>query len=254
MTQKASDLPNIALFELADPVKPHITQTLPFCDVAHRALVSISDGLPVFTGCDSERRPLKGHGHSFLLPIPEPGSQRIDALCVFARMGFGAGARRALQKLRAVSGYTETDLRLELSFLGFSEDPDLPPACARLVSPSQQWSSRTPFFATRHIKRTRAGEPKHDQRGRVVGSPLHDLIRLFGDAGLPEVVEVDPLEAERVYGRAIGWSDFVHRRRGGGRRAPHPGLGFRVRFSSPVSGPYSVGFGAHLGLGQFAPH
>ena len=43
------------------------------------------------------------------------------------------------------------------------------------------------------------------------------------------------------------------RKSGDGRRSTATGYGFRVEFPEPVRGPIAVGYGAHFGLGVFAP-
>ena len=113
----------------------------------------------------------------------------------------------------------------------------------------------TPFVPTRHGKRKRSGEPKVDEAGLQVGSPTHDLLRLLELAGLPAVDALEPIDGVVLAGRLVRWLDFYRwrSRRGGGARGDSRGYGFRLTFQEPVSGPIAVGFGAHFGLGIFAP-
>jgi CRISPR-associated protein Csb2 len=45
------------------------------------------------------------------------------------------------------------------------------------------------------------------------------------------------------------WVEFRRNRKGD---APRPGYGFRLEFDEPVPAPFSLGYGCHYGLGQFA--
>jgi hypothetical protein len=44
-----------------------LTEALILAEKVHLALVKLSRGSSVFTGCDSSRRPLQGNGHAYIL-------------------------------------------------------------------------------------------------------------------------------------------------------------------------------------------
>lgn len=56
----------------------------------------------------------------------------------------------------------------------------------------------------------------------------------------------------RASHKPIRWIEFRRERAsGGGSRGSDRGYGFRLTFDEPVSGPITLGYGAHFGLGQF---
>ncbi|MEI2761359.1 hypothetical protein [Methanothrix soehngenii] len=66
--------PTVARYALAGP-GPLLTQTILLADRVHRALVELSDGSAVFTGCDELQAALAGpQARPYLLRIkPAPG-------------------------------------------------------------------------------------------------------------------------------------------------------------------------------------
>jgi len=106
---------------------PKLTACLPLAERIHLALVSLSDGAEVFTGCDSSGKPLRGHGHAYVLCESNPvlgrgGQGEITHVTIFARMDFGTREQEALQGLRDVWGPGEIRVSLLLQGLGRPED------------------------------------------------------------------------------------------------------------------------------------
>jgi CRISPR-associated protein Csb2 len=229
---------------------PKLTAALPLAERVHFALVELSDGSSVFTGCDGSRRPLQGHAHAQIFCESCAGDGDITHVIVFARSGFGPREQEALQRLKVINGRGGPGLRLALQDLGTPEDFR---GQSPLLARSRAWFSHTPFLPTRHPKRTRAGLPKVDGSGYQIGSPEHELLRLLKLAGFPEPVAVEPAFAARLGGQDVSWSSFVCRRENGeGRRAANGrGYGFRIEFPEAVQGPVAVGYGAHFGMGGF---
>ena len=83
---------------------PPVARTLPQAELLHSALVSKlrfgGEPCPELVGRDETGEPLKGHKHSHLLPVDLDGDARLDHIVVFAPMGLGASAQRALRSLR----------------------------------------------------------------------------------------------------------------------------------------------------------
>ena len=52
---------------------------------------------------------------------------------------------------------------------------------------------------------------------------------------------------------SAGFFECIEYRRSRKDEAPRPGYAFRLVFDEPVATPFSIGYGAHFGLGQFAP-
>jgi CRISPR-associated protein Csb2 len=234
---------------------------LSFAERVHAALVSLSDGSPVFTGCDDSGKPLEGHRHAYILcesiqALGKGERGEITHILIFAPMGFGDRECKALEGFSEVWRNGEGAVQLILMGIGRREDfagLDLDAGRSPLLAESKSWVSRTPFVPTRHPKRTRKGAPKRDERGLQKGSPEHELRRLLGLAGFPEPVAVEHVRGTSLGGREVPWASFVCRRESGeGRRAANGvGYGFRIEFPEAVQGPVAVGYGAHFGMGGF---
>lgn len=259
--------PQVARFVLSSPVLPRYVDALSFCSTVHRALVSHSDAMPVFSGCDGDGVRMEGHKHAFLLPELGGDTHRINWLTLYAEMGFDRDAQQVLSRFIEVWqrggsssskrwGSKGRDLRMVLVGVGGVEDfagtEEILGQSPLLVS-SRVWHSVTPFVPTRHIQRSRNGKPRLDANGLKRGSPEHDLRRLLRLNIGAEPVSVEPMTCAVMGDRQVPWSSFGTHRKGGGRRAGHRGYGFRIVFDEPVRGPLALGYGAHFGMGLFAP-
>ncbi len=247
--------PCVARFALSSAVLPRLTEAISVAERFRQALVKGSDGAPVFTGKNAGGEPLADHRHAYYLPETKGRHGRITHMTLYAPMGFDACARRALEDVTRVWGHGGHALQLVLLGMGAPREFAMTGSeGAPFFRTAVEWRSVTPFVATRHPKTTRSGQPRRDERGRWIGSPEHDLVRLLEAAGFPEPEVVEPLAHTRLGGKRTSWLEFrTLRRKGHGRRALHPGTGFRILFPEPVTGPIAVGYGAHFGLGLFTP-
>jgi len=251
-SEAVPERPSVARFYVCGSQPPRLTSALFLAERIHLALVDLSDGSSIFTGCDSSRKPLQGHGHAYIFCECDPGRDErgeITNATVYARLGFGPRERAALESLSRIWGPGDLEVELGLQKLGRPEDFR---GCA-LLGKSRSWVSRTPFLSTRHPKRTRAGAAKLDASGLQIGSPEHDLLRLLGEAGFPRPVQVERVRGTMLGGQEVPWHAFLrHRERGEGRPAADgAGYGFRIEFPEAVSGPVAAGWGAHFGMGGF---
>jgi CRISPR-associated protein Csb2 len=217
----------------------------------HFALVDLSNGSSVFTGCDSNRQPLQGHRHAYVFCESHPDSiaGEITSAIVYSRMGFDSKDQEALQSLGRVWG-PDLEVSLTLQKMGRPEDfADESPLLAR----SRSWVSRTPFLLGRHAKRTRAGVPKCDEQGLQIGGPEHELRRLLKLAKLQEPQALEDVAGTLLGGREVAWREFLRQReRGAGRQVANgAGYGFRIEFAEAVQGPVAVGYASHFGMGGF---
>lgn len=248
----------VARFALASQVRPRLTKALHVAADFRKALMSHSDGHPVFSGRGAQGEILRDNRHAFILPEAYADPQgRISHVTVYAPMGFDDEARQALTKLRKLWGSGGYSQQLVLIGIGRPKDfagLNVMAGECPLLAASETWTSRTPFVPTRYPKTTRRGVPKVDESGLQIGSPEHDLRRLLKAAGYPEPVEVEVVPSAKLGGKGVYWTEFYTvRKDGGGARTSSRGFGFRVRFPEPVSGPIAVGYGAHYGLGAFVP-
>ena len=248
--------PTVARYALADQgQRPPLTQTILLAERVHRALVELSDGSAVFTGCDELHRPLRGHEHAhiFCESNPRQGQQaggEITEISIYAPRGFDSGDEEALERLAEI--YDDQGRSTDLVFLGLARLEELV-GISPLFARSRVWLSHTPFLPTRHPKATRAGVPKVDCTGFQIGSPEHELLRLLLLAGFPEPDMMERVDHARLGEREVPWDAFVRRREGDERGpvANGAGYGFRLVFPEPVQGPVAVGYGGHFGMGGF---
>lgn len=229
---------------------PTCNRTLPQGELLHRSLVSRAAGgerinCPELTGKDSDGRPLVGHKHAHLLPVDLDGDGHLDHIIIYAPMGLGANAQKAVRSIRRT--WTKGgvgDLHVALAGQGDAEDlrrlpTPLDQGIAAVLGPlegARAWVSLTPMVFPRH----------HKVRGSntVEGQVLAEL----SSRGMP------PAKAE-----VLKWDDETRRLRHVLRVRRHPAApppvdeGFAVRlvFDKPVRGPIALGYASHFGLGLF---
>jgi len=247
------NLPTLARYAVHSKVAPDITQALSLGNRLHLALVKWSDGSSVFTGCDENRQPLKGHQHAFFLSEPSGSRGEVSYINVYAPMGFGPREREALERLNSVWDYDARRLQLALVSIGHPEVTQ-GNSHSSVFGKSAEWVSITPFVPTRHLKTRKNGSPKLDDNGMAIGSPAHDLLRLLA-SDYPDLPKprIEALNAPPLKKRLAWLSYQLSRRNGKGRRANQQAVGFKLSFPEPVSGPIALGYGAHFGLGLFIP-
>jgi len=257
-----AEKPSVARFLVSGDQPLKLTMALPLAEIIHLALVELSNGSCVFTGCDSLHRPLKGHEHAYILCESNlsqgKGSQGdITHVTVFSSSGFSSHDQNVLQNLKHIYGANVPDVHLSLMRLGHPRDfegtdPDL--GQCSLLAKSSTWISRIPFVPARHPKVTRAGVPKRDAKGLQIDSPEHELRRLLDLAGFPAPSFVVSVPCTSLGGRNVYWTSFQTLRENNyeaERAVRRIGYGFRIQFPEPVRGPLAVGYAAHLGLGSF---
>jgi CRISPR-associated protein Csb2 len=229
---------------------PSVTRTLPQAELFHRAVVGcLAKGAPIhcpeLIGKDEHGRPLRdNHTHSHTLPVDLDGDGRLDHIIIYAQMGLGDFAQRAIRTLRrtwtkggvgdlqiAVVGHGDLKMLRQLS-------PPFHRHVEQLLGPvegSRVWESITPFVLPCFLKR----------RGKntLVGQINTELT----SRQLPEVenavIDADLTRKLRHYVR--------RRSRGGALPPVDVGYGVRLIFSEPLRGPLMLGYGSHYGLGLF---
>lgn len=229
---------------------PSTTRVLPQAELVHRSLVAhVARGAqvhcPELTGRGDDGTPLKGHKHAHVLPIDLDGDGHLDHVIIHASMGLGPDAQRAVLGLRRT--WTKGGVgELRLAVVGVGKLDTLRSLpnpfgsrVAELLGPptgARSWASATPLVLPRFQKR----------RGRntLEGQILAELT----SRGLPPAaVTTLPWDAQTLPMRHA-----VRVRRA--PAAPPPvdaGLAVTLTFEKPVSGPVTLGYGAHFGLGLF---
>lgn len=226
---------------------PTIARTLPQAEVFHKGLVSKlgygGEPCPEITGRDDTGAPRKDHDHAHIIPIDLDRDGHIDHVVVFARMGLGARAQRAVQDLRRTymkGGVGELQVAVagrgalaDLRSLG----SNLSETVERFLGGSTTWVSTTPFVPPRH--------PKKAGRSSLVGQVEAEL----GSRGFPRA-SIEILDGRTD--EALAMRHFVRRRRRGPQPPVDAGFAVRLRFDQPVEGPICLGYGCHYGLGRFS--
>lgn len=260
-----------------DHALPHVTRTLPQAELLHRALVGFalrrSGHSPVLSGCDETGAHLQGaHEHAHILPLDLDGDEHLEHILIWAPMGLDAAAQAAVRAVRKTptKGGVEP-LKLALEAVGNLADlyrlgGGYGARLQTLLGPPQgatDWYSHTPFVPPRH--------PKLHGSNSLEGQIAAEL----ASRGYPEPIEIRRLEPWnessatirlRATGEAIGdaqpqprhpaWLRFRHYIRTR-RNGPPPidyGFVLALRFANPVSGPISLGYASHFGLGLFTTH
>ncbi len=238
---------------------PGPESTVRLAEIVHRALVERAAcgqriDCPELTGHDAHGQPLcSGHRHAHISPLDLDADGRLDHVLVWAPMGFGETACRAIFSLRRIwdvatgwrfrvrpSAVRPAHCRHVSELCGLSAAPSpVQWSLVRFLAPERRgatvWSSLTPFVAPRHEK----------PRGRnsLTGQVQAEL----ASRGLPPASAIEPLpeRAEQL--------QACVRPRSFGRRPPVAvGHALRLRFDRPIPGPLALGYAAHFGLGLFA--
>ncbi|HJL18311.1 MAG TPA: type I-U CRISPR-associated protein Csb2 [Sandaracinaceae bacterium LLY-WYZ-13_1] len=238
---------NVAVFSVRSDVPVRILDAVDVTDALRAALRSrASRDSWVLSGRGEDGRPMRGHRHAVFAAEDRAGNGRISHLWVSAAASFDEATLDAISRLREVCGGRGRsrsrgfELDLALLELGRVEAFERHP----FVGPARTWVSRTPFLLNRHPK---------VRRGRVVDGPEDQLRRELASRGLPALLHLEPLaRLERKTRRPLRWLEFRRYRR---RHQPavQEAYGFRITLEEPIHGPLTLGFGAHFGLGSFAP-
>jgi CRISPR-associated protein Csb2 len=242
------------LLALANPsgnahALPSVTRTLPQGELLHRALVSRATRfappnwkVEVITGMDSMGAPLIGHRHNHVLYLDLDGDGHLDHVLLWAPAGLSGHIQSAVLGVRetyakSVSG----KLALALTARGaLSHLTALPapwgPALGKVLGPSRNWYSRTPFVPPRFLK----PRGKNALGGQVAAE--------IACRGLPQA----EMELVDVRDRAsLMLRHFARVRRHGPPPPVDCGFQIRLRFAEPIAGPLCFGYGSHFGLGRF---
>ena len=228
------------LLELRASVLPLVTATVEVAEQVRVRLMGIhrktmggdaSKVSPMFSGKDRDGTPRKDHGHAFILPLGNARG-RIDRVLIYTRSeeGFGPEEVQSILRLTELYGRSAEDpIRVLATSKGKADDAKLRPATRKVVS-------ATPFIPGRHWRK---GRGTYDEF--LAG----DVMRECRNHGLPEPVSVEPAKPTGLF----EWVEFRRNRKD---EEPRPGYGFWLEFAEPVAAPFSLGYGCHFGLGQFA--
>ena len=230
---------------ISGSMRPLFHRCLPQAELIHSSLAGRlkRQTCPVITGRDSQTgRPLKGHQHVHYIPLDLDGDGRIDHYLLYAAMGFDRAAREAVFSLRAT--YAKNIARIVVSCCGTGSLDDvrtqirdrqnLVPGC---LGRGRIWQSATPFIAPLYMKK------KH----RAKYAPINQVRRSLDERRLSQPVAITEINLPKTE-----FLRFVRKRRESGKAPPSTRpYRFRLEFDKPVTGPITLGYGSHFGLGLF---
>lgn len=261
--------PTVARFLLDGPVLPPVTDTLRVAEAFRRATMSCfrrwcerhpeealayrrlqdADGFasPILCGKDQQGVCLTGQRHSHYLPTAiESDPRRIGCITAFARDGFARAEVAAMANIKKVNLGQLGALRVQL--IGLGQPRELGQT---LVGPSATWRSLTPFLG--HSGIGEHGRSRYLRKGlRREWRRLAEQVPEFHDVELREIVQLSP---EEIASGNVPQPREFHRARSkhGGREAFRPAAMFRLVFSQSITGPLSLGYASHFGMGLFVP-
>jgi len=180
-----------------------------------------------------------------VLPVDLDADGHLDHVLLWAPMGYGMNAMRAIRDLRRTwmkGGVGELQVALVGQGLR-SKLPELPEGLGAFLGSARVWTTVTPFVPPRFIKKrgtnSLEGQVRAELRSRGLPEPVRVECKLFPESGdLPER-------------QASHFRHAIRRRRLGNPPPQDLGMFVRVQFQDPVGGPICLGYGSHFGLGLF---
>lgn len=273
---QAHAIPTVARYAIAGTVVPRLTDALRIGERVRTYLMGCSKAASkasgraetattVFSGKTTDGAALQmAHGHAHILCEAAGDSAQITHVTVYAPMGFDQVDEDALARLTRTWGDGGHDLQFILLGIGSPEDfggMNEKAGQSKILATSRHWISRTPFVLTRHlkIKNAEKADPASHHAAlqrELIKAVQFEMARRPGLAEHSETAIVHPM-LDRNTGTLLGstatpWLKFVRSRtQGGGKTATSQGYGFRLTFPHPVTGPITLGYGCHFGLGLF---
>lgn len=232
---------NTILYSVDTKVPPMISESLQVAERFHKKVNGIYGKMfqnarsTNLSGLEQDGSMSKGHKHIFIMPLDLNGTGRISHILIRSRVPFIERELIVLDKLKSVwqsNGRPDIDLIP----VEWGQDRNV-----SIISSSKQFSSVTPVVMTRHYRKGR-GDFEHWLK--------RELMQEIKDQGLPEPDSIRILKKMIRNGRDYYWLDFKRNRK---NDPINIGYGFEVTFKEDVYGPFSVGYGAHFGLGIFYP-
>lgn len=242
-TRRREEEVNAVMYSLESKVPPRILFTLDVAEQVRLKLMGIHKrrvGDPAkvsvkFSGKNPDGTSSKGHKHTFILPLDTNGDGKIDHLLIRSRDPFDETELATLDRLTSLwQPDGKPDIQCTPVQWGLFGKIDG-------TKPAKTFRSETPFVPPRHYRKGRGdfGEWLATEVRREAKN--HDI---------PEPVAVRPLARLKRQGRDLYWLEFRRNRKGDESGL---GYGFELEFAEPVAGPFTLGYGAHFGLGLFAP-
>ena len=229
------------LYSIDSKVPPMATDSLIIAERIHKKINGIygkmsNNGRSVnLSGINPDGSISKGHRHIFILPLDLNNNGRISHILIRNKEYFTQKELLALDRTRSIwQSNGRPDIKLIPKEWG--EDNEI-----SVIQKSKRFKSITPVVLTRHYRKG---------RGDYYQWLCNELNHEFANHGLPKPVSFKLLNKSSKNGHSYYWLDFRRNRK---NDPVNLGYGFEVVFEDYVPGPFSVGYGAHFGLGTFMP-
>ena len=242
----------VVRYAIVGSIRPSIKDTLRIGDLARTACMSqygkaYNGGTSeMFSGKDVGGNPLKNHQHASYLPTYETQSRELDHLTILAPGAFKKKDIDALLSLRVLYKYGLDRISLVFQGLGTTEDFRNVP----ILGMAKRWVSATPLILTRHVKHR-----KISGKVRIIDSPedqIHAEIKnRYGDSYRLKSIMLDD-SPDELRDTKVRPAHFFGRRK---RGSIGDGQLYKAQleFGEYVSGPITLGYASHYGLGMFVP-
>ena len=233
-------------YQIVGTVLPSVTESMPVGDFIRRVAMckygEKNDGKTsgLISGKDGDGNSLKGHTHAFFIPTDEDDDRKLDHLTIVSEKQFDKEDFDALISMTQVR-YKPKWFGLIYQGYGMKSDFSRVPILKR----SRRWRSATPFVLNRHPKTKRGLDTDLDEAKKQI---LLELERRFGDM---TSTKIEVHNSKSLMQSGLMPIQFKRWRKHG-----ILGIGAyqaSVEFDKPISGPLSLGHGAHFGLGLFVP-
>ena len=231
-------------------LRPSIKRGILLAEVLHQAAISKAGhhqtigSVPEIIGRDANRKPLQNHQHAHWIPLDLQRKGSIDHVLVYAPGGFSRPAIRAVSAINHAYAKGIHDLGVNMVGQGQLEDfaeqllrSGVRPEALRPFQRAQVWQSVRPLVLRQSIR-------KGNRR------PENQLRSELQSRGFPDPVSVTFWPDQESSRR--GLKGHVLRRKPNKPQPPFErSWGVTIEFAEPVSGPISLGYGSHFGLGLF---
>lgn len=276
--KQQTTLPTVARYAVSGKVIPQLTQAMRIAERARKVVMGCSkrtnpddNAAGVFSGKSLDGSPLQAsHSHAHFLCEANDVTGKITHLTIYAPRGFQEHDEQALSRFTRTWGDGGHDLQFVLLGIGQPSDfggENTKIGQSPILAKSTTWISRTPFVPSRHLKIKGADRSDPGLHQAAMLRELETAVRFElqqrrspgqADITFADLVqEIEPILIDNhgtMLGNQTPWLKFVRQRtQSKSKPADSRGYGFQLQFTEAVSGPISLGYGSHFGLGLFIP-
>ncbi len=234
---------------------PSFIRCLPQADLLHKAVISqLSQSFcPALTGMDEQKKPLQtNHKHAHYLPLDLDEDGRLDHIIIYAPMKLDSLAQQAIMRQRWTYTKNQTN-PLATTCVGFGALDDFRRQLKQrngkrvpILEQSRTWVSLTPFIPARFVKKDGKNSLENQIRTELETRQTSD------GQPFPTPTTIQKIDNDELVERRL--LRFIRTRPDDKQQPPvNMAFGIRLTFDQPVTGPITLGYASHYGLGLFVP-